>query len=247
MPLRLKLFVMDLYFFTKAEDVAFLFRNSAELTNGPYRKFVSSTFGVPKSFQDYFAADNSGLSHTPPPSSNVPPENRINYLLHKFIVQYMTGANLKPHAARFETNLVRQLQVVSPAPIGEGNDLYTLIRDNLFHASVEAMFGKLIFEVNPNFCRQFWIFEAGVPELAKGLPRWLIRRHYKARDACIASVAKWQTALEQRRRDKCNSFMNEYDDVFGSEIVKRRHDAFSRIEIMGPDARASEDLALIWG
>lgn len=63
----------------------------------------------------------------------------------------MTGANLKPYAARFETNKVRHLQVFSPAPLGEGNDLYTLIRHNLFPASVQAMFGKVIFEVNRTF------------------------------------------------------------------------------------------------
>jgi hypothetical protein len=27
--------------------------------------------------------------------------------------------------------------------------------------------------------------------------------------------------------------MNEFDDFFGSEIVKRRHDTFSKIKIMG--------------
>ncbi|KAF2662320.1 cytochrome P450 [Lophiostoma macrostomum CBS 122681] len=213
--------------------------------------FVSSTFGVPRYFQRFFASDTSGLSHTPDPRSNVKPEHRVDYLMHTYIVQYMTGAGLQPLANRFTHNMLHQLHAFhTVADSHELEDLYAFMQEHIFRASISAMFGKLIFQVSPRFCENFWRFEAGVPELAKGFPRWILRNQYRARDVCLADVRRWHETLDQRRLHAADPKVlsdNHYDDVFGSEVVKRRHAAFSRMELMGADAKASEDLALIWG
>lgn len=173
-PYRLKLMFLDLINFTDPKDIAYIFRHSSELTNGPYRMLVSSTFGVPEYFQNFFAADNSGLAKTPHPNSNIKPEDRINYLMYKFIVQFMTGENLKLLAERFTDNLANCLQATSSTEKNDNSgDLYKFVRDNVFRSSVEALFGNHIFEINPDFCDNSRAFEAGVPDLAKGLPRFV--------------------------------------------------------------------------
>lgn len=245
--------VMDIVFLTDPDHIGSLFRRSTELTNGPYRKFVSSTFGVPRDFQKFFAADNSGLSRTPLPGSNVKPEHRVDYLMHAFIVQFMTGKSLKFLASRFTENMEERLCNLDCSHEFEGHgSLYDFVKKNMFHSSVRAMFGTHLFEVDPRFCEHFWEFEEGMPELAKGLPRWMYSKQYRARDRCILTVRQWQKSLGARRNDEPETAeelaKQEYDDFFGSAIVKKRHSAFSKMEPhMGPDARASEDLALLWG
>lgn len=243
---------MNVVYLTGPDHITSVFRRSGELTNGPYRKFVSSLFGVPKDFQAFFAADNTGLSRNPLPDTNVKPEHRVDYLMHTFIVQFMTGKNLKSLARRFSANLEDRLQTISCVCESETHDnLYDFVKVNMFHSSVAAMFGKGLFQVDPDFCDHFWRFEEGMPELAKGLPRLIYPKQYKARDVCLETLRRWQSKLdEQRTRNLetlCEQSTEDYDDFFGSAIVKRRHSAFAKMEVMGLDARASEDLALLWG
>jgi len=243
---------MDVVYLTEPEHISSLFRRSSELTNGPYRKFVSSTFGVPKHFQDLFAADNTGLSLNPLPNTNVKPEHRVDYLMHSLIVQFMTGTSLKSLARRFTENMETRLKGYSHIEGGEARDsLYDFVKVNMFHASVTAMFGKQLFEIDPDFCNHFWQFEQGMPELSKGLPRFLHSKQYGARDLCLETVRNWQQKLDEQRAADPDTALKlpreDYDDFFGSGIVKKRHAAFAKMEVMGVDARASEDLALIWG
>lgn len=243
---------MNVVYLTEPKHISSLFRRSGELTNGPYRKFVSSTFGVPKEFQKFFAADNTGLSRTPLPGTNVKAEHRIDYLMHTFIVQFMTGKNLKSLARRFTANLEDRLQSSNSMDDTKmHHSLYDFVKAHMFHSSVNAMFGKELLEIDPDFCNKFWQFEKGMPELAKGLPRFIYPKQYKARDVCLETVRTWQRKLDEQRakdQDAAYELSNEdYDDFFGSGIIKKRHSAFAKMEIMGVDARASEDLALLWG
>jgi hypothetical protein len=248
-PFRLRLLVLDIFYFSNPVHVSKIFRNSSNLTNGPYRRFVSSSFGVPKYFQTFFAEDTSGISHTPHAGSNVKPEHRIDYLMHTFIVQYMTGNGLASMADRFAINMMKQLESFSKSsPPTPRHDLYVFVQNHIFNASISALFGKAIFDLNPNFCSNFWKFEDGLPDLAKGYPRLLLRSQYKARDQCLAQVHKWHRFLETRHHnDRISSQSEDYDDTFGSRIVQQRHGAFDKMDVMKSDARASEDLALIWG
>ena len=247
-PVRLHLIVMDIILITKASDIAKLFGQSQFLTNKIYREFVSNTFGVPQTFKEFFAADDTGLGREPHPWSTVKPEHRVDYLMHSFITRFLSGPSLKPLAARFSQNLTDRFDRLDIAPEWSAMpDLYAFLQVHLFHASVEAMFGSFMFTVNPDFCEDFWRFENGVPDLAKGYPRWFNRASYTARDKCLASVHKWQELLKQKRLSQETVGDAAYHPIFGSEIVRKRHDAFSKMEPMSSDAWASEDLALIWG
>lgn len=243
---------MDVIYLNDPNHITSLFRQSTGTTSGPYRKFVSSTFGVPKNFQEFFAADSTGLARTPLPGTNVKPEHRVNYLMHAFIVQYMTGKSLRSLARRFAADMETRLRDTVGSDGGEVYEsLYDFVKVNVFHSSVTAMFGKQLFNVDPEFCDHFWTFEEGMPELAKGLPRLIYPKQYKARDVCLETIQKWQRRLDERRgsgSDSAHALLEEdYDDFFGSGIIKKRHAAFAKMEVMGADARASEDLALLWG
>lgn len=245
-PIRIRLFVMDNIVINRPEDIVQIFKQSAILTNKPYRKFVSNTFGVPEEAKILFAADVTGLRHKNQAGTSIKQEYRVDYLMHTFITQFMSGPSLGPLATRFTDNLIRRLEAED---IGhewtEFPDLYVFIRDHMFYASVVAMFGEQLFKLNPNFCEEFWAFEKTVPELSKGLPKWMNRSAIEARDRCLASVQEWGIYLREQAsiRPRIDPV---YDPVFGSEIVQKRHDAFAKMPAMSPKGIACEDLGLIW-
>ncbi|KAL8880152.1 MAG: hypothetical protein Q9192_008081, partial [Flavoplaca navasiana] len=246
LPIRIRLFVMDNIVISKPEDIVHTFKQSAILTNKPYRKFVSNTFGVPEESKILFSADVTGLRHRLQPDTGVKQEYRVDYLMHTFITQFMSGPSLGPLADRFTSNLMGRLagEDIS-GQWKEYTDLYVFVRDHMFHASVVAMFGEHLFKTNENFCNDFWQFEGSVPELAKGLPRWLNRNAITARERCLATVQHWGADLKSQDCE-FGSRNRVYDPVFGSEIVQKRHEAFSKMVTMSPRAIACEDLGLIW-
>ena len=247
-PVRIRLMVMDIILLTEPQHVSQLFGQSQDLSNKVYRNFVSKTFGVPQKFQDFFAADDSGLSRVPRPQSNVKPEHRVDYLMHTYITKFLSGPSLRPLAGRFTDNLVQRLEKLDVANQALSiPDLYGFLQDHFFRASVESMFGSGLLDVNPTFCTDFWAFESWVPDLAQGYPRWMKRQAYQSRDKCLENIKRWHRLLDIKRKSRDPGEVGTYHPMFGSEIVSKRHKAFSQMELMGPDARASEDLALIWG
>lgn len=246
LPIRIRLFVMDNIVISKPEDIVHTFKQSAILTNKPYRKFVSNTFGVPEESKILFSADVTGLRHKPQADSGLKQEYRVDYLMHTFITQFMSGPSLGPLADRFTSNLIDRLEGEAiSSEWKEYPDLYTFVRDHMFHASVFAMFGEHLFKMSENFCAEFWQFEESVPELAKGLPPWLNCRAIAARERCLTTVEGWRFYLNERACGT-RSRSRVYDPLFGSEIVQKRHEAFAKMPTMSPRAIACEDLGLIW-
>ena len=248
-PLKLRLMVMNPILLTKAADVEHVFSHSAAFTNKPYRNFVCSTFGLPQKFSDFYIADDSGWRPKPHPQSHISPENRVDYLMHTFITRFFSGSSLMAFTTRFTANMTTHL---ANASFGdewtEGLDLFRFLKAQIFHSFVDAVFGKRIFELNPSLCDDFWDFDSNVPDLAKGIPRWLSPGMYRARDRCLQSFVKWHSHLDKQRLEGTTKIDSKYDPVFGSELMQQRHKAFSNIsaEIVCAQAKASEDLALMW-
>ena len=239
---------MDNTVFSRPEDIVHIFEKSAILTNKPVGKLVSNTFDVPEESRVLFAADDTGLRHRVPQGHGPPIKQkyRVDYLMHTFITQFLSGPSLAPLANRFTENLIKRLEAED---IGDGwkdlPDLWVFIRDHMFYASVTSMFGEQLFRIAPQFSEDFWNFEDRVPELAKGFPKWLNRCGIDARDKCLASVQNWGTYLKEQS-NVTPRLDTVYDPVFELDIVQKRHDAFAKIPSMSPKAITCEDLGLIW-
>lgn len=158
----------------------------------------------------------------------------------------MSEPSLGPLADRFTSNLIDRLEGEAiSSEWKEYPDLYTSVRDHMFHASVFAMFGEHLFKMSENFCAEFWEFGESVPELAKDLPQWLNCRAIAARERCLTTVEGWGFYLNEQACGT-RSRSRVYDPLFGSEIVQKRHEAFAKMPTMSPRAIACEDLGLIW-
>ena len=108
------------------------------------------------------------------------------------------------------------------------------------------MFGSEIFKVNPDLCDIFWEFDSNVPELARGYPRILHRSAYNARDKCISAMHRWHKSLDESPDSSTNATEEDYNHISGARIIRERHSAFAKMEPMSAQAKATEDLALLW-
>ena len=231
---------------TRPEDIVSVFKQSTSLNSKPYRKFVSNVFDIPAEFDTFFAADNTGLTHKGRSDAEIKPEWRVDYLMHTYVVQFMTGPNLELTAQRFTENLTSTFEADDIShEWKELDDLYVFVRNRLFHASVTAMFGEQIFKLQPDFCSQFWTFERNIPRLMKGLPRWMVKDAIEVRERCLGTIQQWNQYLEDHS-DMEPEEPTKYDPVFGSELCQRRHKAFKKFPAMSDRAKACEDLSLLW-
>ena len=227
------------------DDIVQVFKRSDIFSNSPYRIFVKNTFEVPRGLEDYYKADDSQKVKND--KEDVKDEYRVKYLMHKFITHFMGGPNLLQMGDRFTENIVlrfRNQQVGSEWKVLD--DLYDLVKTQMFRASVDAMFGEQLFKMHPDFAEQFWAFESQVPGLSKGLPKFMVRKATAARERCIQSVTEWNKFLEDFAKAQSPRQFTTYDSVLGSELIQRRHAAFEEMPALNDRAKACDNLALIW-
>lgn len=126
-------------------------------------------------------------------------------------------------------------------------DLYHLLQMQIARASIEAVCGKYILQLNSTLVEDFWAFDQSVGTLLKGLPRRMCPRKYTARHKLLASIKKWHTFAHQH--SDCNKTDPEdpdWDPYFSHKIVKERQKYYLKMKAMNADARAFEDMGLIF-
>lgn len=166
------------------------------------------------------------------------------------MTKFLTGPGLKPVVEKFVVNLVGQtwsrdsigLKWVCQA------DLLAFLQNELFLATVDAIFGSFILSANPELCQDFWDFDRAVPHLAKKFPRWLTPAPYRSRDKLLQSVKRWHSIVQSNRKEIDSSFADDdWNPYSGARVVIARQEMWSKMKPMDADAQASEDLGMIWG
>ncbi|KAI3557075.1 hypothetical protein CABS03_12553 [Colletotrichum abscissum] len=164
--------------------------------------------------------DEAGLTTSHPDASR-----RIMEHQRKDFITFLNGENLRLVMDRFSSNFSQRL-CPKNAPVPNQDpvaipDLYKFVRDTIFRAEVEALYGKHIFRLCPSFCEDFWAFYDAFPVVSRGSPRWMYPSQYRRRDRVIRSLSKW--------RDWCNSNSNnddaepgdaESDPIWGTRYVR---------------------------
>ena len=244
---------MDIYLLSDFRDILRLLTQSQSITNKTYRDVaVGAVFGMPESAREFIASDDSGLSNRSDPRSQRLPHHRIDYLTHASLGKLIHGPGLKPLAQRFSQNLKFAMSRLGDSMNGdewqEMPDLFTFMNGLIFESSVPAMFGKQLLKDHPTFCDDFWRFDSGVPDLAKAIPRLIYPKPYNARDRCLDILKKHHRFLRQACEDwSIDRNMLEYSDIYGTGLIRYRQHMWSKMEAMNDDARAAEDLGMIWG
>ena len=250
-PVRMRIVNQQIYYVSGAESVLSMFRGSRHLTTVPSSLLViENGFGMPSNAMQPLRRDNTGILEQPLPNSNpIEPHNRIWHLTHKQLHRNLAATGLAALAREFVTRLEAELD-----GLGIGDewtdvpDLYAVIQSTIFTASTTALCGPKIFALNPDFCKDFWVFDSELPGLFKSLPRWMIPKGFRIRDKMHASIMKWHKwAVENYDWKDEQLAKEEWEPCFGSKLMRERCREYRKIDGYTAEGRAAMDLGMIWG
>ena len=248
MPIGVRFGPTRLYLVNNAQDNITLFKNSNVLTSKPgVMLAMNNLFRSPKHNQALYQNDNSGSMAKPLPGSNVEPNKRIFHLQHHNSTKYLTGANLNQMTERFISILATRL---GKKDIGdewiELPDLHRFMQIELGHATVKALCGEKIFEVDPDFVEHFWEYDSHAGTLLKGFPRWLTPAAYKALDVVHSSIMKWHALARENASAELENEHLDWEPYWGAKFMRVRQNYGTNTGLLGLDGVASEDLGLIF-
>lgn len=226
------------------------FKASSLLSNKPASLLsLKWLLATPPTVIPFYEADNSGTASSPREGSDVRHENRINYLQHATAHKYLSGQSLFALSEQYVRILGRNLDLLNHTT---GNwvdypDLYSFLQNHVSTAAVESLMGSEILRLNPDIVQDLWTFDANVPKFLKHLPEWLIPSAYISRRKLLSAIKKWHAhANEHSDCNKTGPQDSEWEPYFGSKLIRARQAYASKMQPMNADARASEDMGLMF-
>ncbi|MBE3048409.1 hypothetical protein IMZ48_39075 [Candidatus Bathyarchaeota archaeon] len=241
-PVRLRLGNLHAYLITGGKSVQHVFRSSRDLTFEEFALRVAHKVkGLPAHDTALVARDLSGSSRVP--LTTTTEEERIWRKFHELYESHLIGGGaVSSLTDLFVDNLMEQFRSVGEAECGVDE----LMKDKMFRASTVALAGPGVFDADPDFAETFWTYDADFMSLLYGLPRFLCRGGWQARDRCLETVRRY---LEKGWQGVDWSDVGEGDPSwepnFGSKLVREREVAMEKygISLRG---RASFQMGLIW-
>lgn len=125
-------------------------------------------------------------------------------------------------------------------------DLYTFLQDIVSRATIEALLGSKIFDINPNIVRDFWSFERGTPRFLQGFPRWLLHTHSRARDR-ISDTLKKLDYLAAQHISRLQPEDPSWEPYLGSKFLRARHEYAHFLKPLPDDTKAWEKMGIMFG
>lgn len=191
------------------------------------------------------------MGSSPRKGSRTRQENRIHFHQAHATQRYLSGQHLHPLADRYLKTLTRNLDAALNKADDQGwleqPDLYRFLQEHVSSSAIETLMGSKILELNPTLVEDFWTFDRNVPLFLRCLPRWMIPRAYRSRERLLASIKKWH-AYAHEHSDCTNTSREdpEWEPYFGSKVIRARQEYSLPMKPMTADARASEDLGLMF-
>ena len=246
-----------------ADNILTLFKTSRDLSTEHWVVDVLvNAFGVEANDAPFYLADDTGINVQPNPKSAMAnpepnpksamanPEHRIFHLVYDSLRRGLSGSNMRALTRQFIKSLTTQIDDAdfSSNSWTEVSDLYSSVfRQCSFRASLVAVCGTHVTNLVPTFEHDFWTFDKHLPTLFKETPRWLAPAAYQARDKMTENVQRWQDFSREQYLERYGQLHDEeWDEVFGCWLMRRRYAIFRKMPL-SDKSRAAEDLGLIWG
>ncbi|KAI0545637.1 cytochrome P450 [Xylaria curta] len=248
-PLLARAGHLRFFLITDPNLVKVIFRNSKKMSNKSVTLFaLQHLLKLPKTTVNFYWADDSGMGKIPRKNSVTSPENRINFLISHNIKRYLSSTHLTALNGRYMAVLAQEM-----SSHGSTNewitypDLHAFIQQITIRASLEALIGSKIFEIYPNFVEDLMTFLSDVPKFFGLLPSLRIPRAYQARRRLLEGIKRWHCiALQNSNCDDVEPEKPEWEPYFGSKLLRIRQQYSLKLEDMTADARAAEDLGLVF-
>lgn len=126
---------------------------------------------------------------------------------------------------------------------GSDVDLYTWIRNHMFHASTTSLCGSQLLAMYPDLAEDFWQWDDGLLSMLFGTPRLFAREAYAARDKLVGQLQAWLEAGYASTADEKDV---DWETSFGSRVVRKRHEYYAQQQ-MSLKGQAGADLIFLGG
>lgn len=160
---------------------------------------------------------------------------------------FLSGPHLESISQKFMSNLAHNTELLDIKDDWvEFPDLYNFLQGLVSRATIEALMGSKIFEINPNIVEDFWTFERGTPQFIRCLPRWLMPTQYKARDRIFDTLKKLDDLASQHlsRLEPSNP---DWEPYLGSKFLRARHEYGMFLNPLPDDTKAWEKMGIMFG
>jgi hypothetical protein len=159
-------------------------------------------------------------------------QSAVNALTGKFMEYFCRSLN----EADLDLDLDREWKTV---------DLLAWMKKIMFDASVVAVFGTKILDMNPDLAEQFWKYESGFLPRFYGVPRFAKPSAYACMDELLDRTQTW---LDYVLAEHGGSPPDEpdWEPLLGSKVVRARHRFYAR-EGLSTRGRAAFDLGFLFG
>lgn len=248
LPVCVPLLLGDIYVIRGTENIASLWKESAHSTSTELHGFFFGLiFKMPKKATPLYAKDNSGFSAKPHPDSHVKPNNRIDYITHQVLKEFLRGPASVELAPRFAARMDTQLSAMT---IGDSwveyTDLLEFFELEMLRANLEVTYGSTLLQIHPNFCRDFWYFSHHLYGFYSPIAKWTSPGAHAARDRLLGALKHWQRLMLQAQEAEGYDQLSHSDAYWGPKEVQKWHARFLQMDGFDEDAVASLYLGIIW-
>ncbi|KAG7038291.1 Nacht and ankyrin domain protein [Colletotrichum scovillei] len=211
---------VPVYFAFPGEATKDLFRSSRDLVPAPSLLDALTVFFGLTSDREIFQHDNISAFEIPlgEHTSHPDPSRRIMEHQRKDFATYLNGEHLGSVMTTFTDIFTKSLWPEADESRGAIAlpDLYLFIRNRIFRAEVEALYGEHIFSICPSLCDDFWAFYDAFPVISRQLPQWLFPAHYSTRRKMLLNLHIWRTWCNSASERTSNDGL-----IWGTSYIRR--------------------------
>lgn len=233
---------IQMYLIMGAGNIQSIFRHSKQLSfEFMQLRIAEKVKGLPASDAQQLGQDDSGTGSVP--LSNITENGRIWHKLHSIYLKNLTDKKAVDFLTnKFVFEFSKQLQSVPWQ--SETMGLYGFLQKYQFNASTITLVGPRILQFSPQFADSFWDYDAAFMTLMQGMPKFMRRGGWAARDRCLEATKNWLASATEKS-DSASDDDLDWDENFGHRLVRERNAALTNYGISF-DGRAAMHMGLIW-
>ncbi|KAK8040055.1 hypothetical protein PG993_008466 [Apiospora rasikravindrae] len=252
-PVTMRLGPISMYLIFGAENVQAIFRNSRSLSfEFMQLRIAEKVKGLPQSDKAKLGLDDSGSGSVP--LNEQRGDERIWHNLHSIYLKNLTERSAVDFLThKFVAEFAKQLDALPWTQSTTG--LYAFLQRYQFNASTITLVGPRILDYGKGsddkaenqlqFSGTFWEYDAAFMTLMQGMPRFMCRKGWAARDRTLEATRMWLREATEAASKEGKDADPEWDENFGHRLVRERNAELVKYGISF-DGRAAMHMGLIW-
>jgi cytochrome P450 len=172
-------------------------------------------------------------------------------MYHEFLLRTEAVNDL---TREFTLSLARHFDADAPAAAaatgGEPLEMGIMewLRPHMFRASCIALYGDRLLSIYPELVNDFWAFDKAFLSLFFGLPRIIAPKPFRALEACMAGMLRYQTQCQQESNGQAEDPRsdNAWEPIWGARANRARQRYYAH-QGLSDYARAAMDLGMMFG